>query len=80
MGMKLDEWTEGSCVAHFGVGKKWATLYGIHSLVEGKGDATKLLIRAKKFYEASNKRVGGSVALNERMQKIYKRLGYVEYA
>ena len=80
MGMELDEWKFGSCVAHFGIGNDWATLYDIQSLEEGKGYATKLLIKAKKYYEKQGKKVGGSVALNPRMKAIYQRTGYEEYA
>jgi len=79
MGMELEEWRIGSCFAHFGVGDGWATLYDIFSGDEGKGHATILLKKAKKYYEAQGKKVGGSVALNERMQDIYKKLNYVEY-
>lgn len=79
MGMPLEQWTNESCVATFGVGDDWATLYEIHSSEEGKGHATVLLTEAKKYYEAQGKRFGGSVALNERMRNIYRRLGIKEY-
>lgn len=79
LGMDLDEWTHGSCEAHFGVGKDWATLYDIQSQKPGQGDATELLRQAKVYYEGLGKRVGGSVALNERMRAIYQRLGIPEH-
>ena len=79
MGMELDEWKEGSCIARFGTGHNWATLYQIDSLEEGKGHATKLLRKAKRFYESEGLKVGGSVALNERMRGIYKKVDYEEY-
>lgn len=80
LGMPLEEWTHNSCIAHFGVGDDWATLYDIESKEQGKGHATELLIEAKKYYEEKGLEFGGSVALNERMRDIYKRLGIEEYA
>ena len=77
--MELDEWKVGSCIAHFGTGGNWATLYDIWSGEQGKGHATKLLEKAKDYYEKQGKKVGGSVALNNRMKFIYKKVGYVEY-
>lgn len=79
MGMELEEWVNKSCVAHFGVGDGWATLYEINSKEESKGHATELLLEAKKYYEGQGKKFGGSVALNERMRKIYQRLKIEEY-
>lgn len=79
MGMTMDRWKFRSCTAHFGVGKDWATLYEIESLKEGKGHASFILERAKKYYEKQGKKVGGSVALNKRMKDLYERFGYEEY-
>lgn len=79
LGMELEEWKFKSCTAHFGVESDWATLYNIKSSVQGRGHATELLARAKTYYESKNKRVGGSVALNSKMRRIYKKLGYEEY-
>jgi len=79
MGMELEQWTHKEVIANFGVGENWATLYDIESENQGKGYATELLIEAKKHYEGLNKCFGGSVALNERMAKIYQRLGIKEY-
>lgn len=79
LGMVLQQWVNESCTANFGVGDDWATLYDIKSKEEGKGHATELLIEAKKFYEAEGKRFSGSVALNDRMRNIYKRLNIYEY-
>ena len=83
MGMELDEWKIESCVAHFAIGESkngpWATLYAIISKEKNKGHATKLLADAKKYYEAQNRQVGGSVALNPIMKHIYKKLKYHEY-
>lgn len=79
--MELERWTHESCTADFGVGNDFATLYTIESKKEGKGHATQLLIEARHHYEATQgKKFGGSVALNERMRSIYKRLGIEEYA
>lgn len=80
LGMGLDEWNFASCTAHFGVGDDFATLYDIESKIKGRGHATTLLREAKTYYEAQNKKVGGTVALNPVMKKIYKILGYREYA
>ena len=64
MCMELDEWKIDSCLAHFGVGDTWATLYDIWSGVRGKGQATRLLSAAKEYYEKQGKVFGGSAALN----------------
>lgn len=79
MGMELDEWKYKTCVATFGTGLGWATLYDIESSEPNKGHATKLLIKAKKFYEKQGKAVGGTVALNKTMAHLYKKLGFIEY-
>ncbi len=79
MGMELDQWVNKSCMANFGVGDDWATLYNIESKEQGKGHATELLIEAKKYYEGLGKKFGGSIALNDRMRKIYQELGIKEY-
>ena len=77
--MELDQWKNKSCVAEFGVGDDFATLYSIESKEEGKGHATELLLEAKSFYEAQGKKVGGDVALNDRMARLYNKVGYEEY-
>ncbi len=79
MGIELERWTHESSVADFGVGEDWATLFSIFSADPGKGHATALLREAKTFYEAAGKRFGGTVALNQRMRRIYERLGITEY-
>ena len=78
-GMELEQWLNKSCTANFGVGDDWATLYDIESKEQGKGHARELLIEAKKHYEAQGKKFGGSVALNERMARLYKSLEIEEY-
>ena len=79
MGMELDEWQFESCIAHFGVGEDWATLYDIRSKKEGRGHATNLLMLAKQHYESQGKKFGGDVALNDRMRNIYQKLNIEEY-
>lgn len=75
----LEIWNHKSCTAEFGFSDTWATLFFIQSLEEGKGHATELLTEAKKYYEGQGKKFGGSIALNERMRAIYKRLDIEEY-
>ena len=79
LGMELEQCTYLSCTAEFGVGEDWATLSFIRSAEPGKGHATALLKAAKAHYENRGKRFGGTVALNERMRGIYRRLGIKEY-
>lgn len=79
LGMELDEWRHKSCLAHVGVGKDWATIYDIQSQQEGQGHATELLLIMKSYYENQGKIFGGSVALNERMARLYKKCGIREY-
>ncbi len=80
LGMPLERWQFQSCCADFGVGDDWATLYAIRSEDQGRGHATRLLLDTKEYYENHGRRFGGSVALNDRMRAIYKRLQIVEYA
>lgn len=80
MGMSQERWTHKFCVADFGVGDTWATLYSIQSADRNKGHATALLIEAKKHYENLGKKVGGSIALNFIMRRIYQKLDIYEYA
>jgi ribosomal protein S18 acetylase RimI-like enzyme len=81
MGMELEQWTHEGCKANFGIGNAWATLYFIETKSEdrGKGNASELLRAAKVFYEANGKKFGGTIALNETMRDIYKRLEIEEY-
>lgn len=79
MGMPLERWTHESCVADFGVGDDWATLYTIQSGERNKGHATALLTEAKKHYENFGKVFSGSVALNLAMRRIYKKLRIYEW-
>lgn len=79
LGMELDRWEVNSCIAHFGVGDTWATLYDIESGEKHKGHATKLLLQAKEYYKKQGKRFGGSIALNPEMSKLYKKLKIKEY-
>ena len=79
LGMELDEWKFESCIAHFGIGDDFATLYDIVSGVKRKGHATTLLTEAKEYYEDKGLKFGGSVALNENMRNLYVKLGIEEY-
>lgn len=81
LGMPLQRWKYKSCIANIAVdtNEKWATIYDIMSLDQGKGHATHLLEVAKIQFESRGFKFGGSVALNERMANIYKKLGIEEY-
>jgi hypothetical protein len=46
---------------------------------KGKGHATTLLREAKNYYDRIGYDFGGTIALNERMRKIYQRLNIKEY-
>lgn len=79
LGMPLDEWRHELCLAHCATGEGWATLYDIQSEEEGKGHATTLLTAMKGYYEGKGLRFGGSVALNNRMRRLYQKCGIEEY-
>ena len=79
LGMELERHIYKSCVADLGIGNNWATLYSINSKKRGKGHATALLRQAKIYYEMKRKVFGGTVALNEKMRKIYQKLKIREY-
>jgi len=79
LGMPMDEWQYESCLAHCATGEGWATIYDIQSEEEGKGHATTLLLAMKKYYEGKGLRFGGSVALNNRMRRLYQKCGIKEY-
>lgn len=79
MGMPLDKWEHESCTPLFGIGDTWATLYSIGSDEKKKGHATELLKEAKVHYEKLGLKFGGSVALNDGMRRIYKKLEITEY-
>ncbi|MCK4414918.1 MAG: hypothetical protein KAY32_15395 [Candidatus Eisenbacteria sp.] len=79
LGGPLDIWQYKSCSAEVGVGQDWATVYVIVSQQEGQGHATRLLLDMKAYYEKKGLRFGGSVALHERMARLYRKCGIVEY-
>lgn len=83
MGMELERWSYKGCVADFGLGEEdghtFATLYTIESETKRKGYATSILAQAKKYYEGQGMKFGGSVALNDGMRRIYKKLNIEEY-
>jgi len=64
---------------HCATGEGWATLYDIQGKNEGKGHATTLLLAIKEYYERKGLRFGGSVALNERMRRLYQKCEIKEY-
>ena len=72
-------WHFQSCEAQVGVGKDWATIYTIRSMEPGKGHATTLMLAMKKYYEGQGLKFGGSVALNDRMCRLYRKCGVKEY-
>ena len=79
MGMPLDGWEYKSCKAEVGVGDNWATIYRIRSQEESKGHATKLILTMKEYYERQGLEFGGSVALNDRMHRLYQKCRVKEY-
>ena len=79
MGMDLDEWRYKSCLAICASKDDWATLYMIESKEQGKGYATHLLKEIKKYYENKGLKFGGSIALNNTMSHLYKKLCITEY-
>lgn len=72
-------WEYKSCEAEMGIGEDWATVYLIESKEQGKGHATKLLLAMKKYYEDRGLIFGGSVALNDRMKRLYQKCQIHEY-
>jgi hypothetical protein len=79
MGMELDIWRHESCEAQIATGDDWATVYLIESSDKGKGHAQALLMEARKYYEGLGLRFGGTVALNNVMGHIYRKLNILEY-
>ena len=78
-GMNLDEVLHKSCIAHFGIGDDWATLYDIESADQGKGHATELVKMAKEYYTSNGKKFGSTPALSVAMKKILIKLDVPEY-
>ena len=79
LGMELDQWSFESCVAHFGTGEDWATLYDIQSKERRKGHATTLLTHAKKYYESKGMKFASTISLHPDMTSIIDQLGIYEY-
>ena len=79
MGMLLDEWKHKSCIAMIGTGKDFATIYMISSNEQRKGHATELLIAMQKYYENQGKVFGSSIALNDKMSRLLKKLDIIKY-
>jgi hypothetical protein len=80
LGMSLECWEHKSCTAKVAEGYDWATIYLIQSKEEGKGHATELLSHMIAYYERQGKILGSSVALNEKMSYLLKKLNIKEYA
>jgi len=76
---ELDQWKYKSCTAECGIGDDWATVYFIKSEEQGKGHATNLLLIMKGYYEKKGLRFGSSVALSDRMRRIFQNCGVKEY-
>lgn len=79
LGMELIEWKHKSCSALFAVEETYATLYAINSKEEGCGHATELLKAAKRYYKKDGKTFGGTIALNNAMKHLYRKLHIREY-
>ena len=79
LGMLLQEWKHKSCVAHIAEGMGWATIYDVKSKIQGKGHATELLLAIQKHYKLLGIELGGSVALNHKMERLYRKLKIKEY-
>ena len=77
LGMELMQYKWKPCVADVGEGDGWATIYFIQSAEKGKGHAQELLKLLKYVYR--DVKFGGTVALNDTMSHIYKKLGIEEY-
>lgn len=73
--MELDEWTYKSCIAHFGEYWFCYTLYDIESKEQRQWHATQLLKDAIEYYEKGWFLVAWTVALNEAMRNLYKKVG-----
>ena len=78
---KMLEFRMNSCIATVAVGNdesgKWATIYFIQSYDQGKGHATKLLLKLKDVFKGY--KFGGTVALNPTMKHLYEKTGIKEY-
>lgn len=77
IGMPLKQYKWKSCVTEVSEGESWATIYSIASSEQGKGHATELLTKLKEIYKG--KKFGGTVALNDTMSHLYKKLDIKEY-
>lgn len=79
LGMDLVRWTYEQCIADVAEGSDWATIYVVVSENPGHGEATECLRQVKAHYEQIGKTVGGSVALNPAMRRVYEKSGITEY-
>lgn len=58
-------------------GEGWATVYTVESSMPGKGYCQQLLLKLKHIYKDVN--FGSTVALNDRMKHILRKLNIKEY-
>lgn len=87
MGMAMDKWTYASCEAFVATNDdmdkltyaSWATVYTIESKEPAHGHATALLRYMREYYEGQHKAFGSSIALNDVMRHVLKKLGINEY-
>ena len=79
LGMTQLEVVHKKCVAYFwfSIKEKWITLFYICSTNPWKWEAQELLNQIKKDFDWFN--IGGTVALNDTMRHIYKKLNIKEY-
>lgn len=74
--MELDEWTFESCIAHFGEYDGVYVLYDIESKEKRKWHAYTLMKDALDYYISKWFRVGWTVALNDAMVWLYRKLWF----
>lgn len=79
LGMELTEVKWKSCIATFGEGPGWATIYSIESSDKEQGHSQELLIQMKAYYSLLDKEMASTVALNPTMEHILEKLSIKEY-
>jgi hypothetical protein len=81
MGMELMVWEHRNCevqISEFPEDST-ATIYLVESKNPGQGIATEMLSYLKGWYEGQGMTLYSSVALNDRMKRILKKLDIPEY-
>ena len=79
LGMSLECWENKGVEIEIAEFPDTATIYSVRSKIEGKGFATETLTWLQGHYEGQGKSLCSSVALNDRMARILKKLGIKEY-